>query len=326
MAVEIALLGAGRMGSLHARTLTRTHGAHLSVVIDPDPARAEALAAEVGAAWNTSLDDCAELDRCAAVLIAAPTSTHHSLTLELLRRGKHVLVEKPMAATSAQAAEMRDAAAAAGKLLAVGHVERFNPVCSELVRYVNAPLFVQSHRLSPFELRGMDGVILDLMLHDIDIVTAFDSSQVSTVTAEAVTSRSATEDLAVCTMRLESGLVCQFNVSRISQRKVRTMQVTLQDSVIDTDLLMHTMTISRDTTGMLIEGGNRRYRQHTVTEVPYMSGGEPLALELRDFIDAVTDGRPPMIDAEIGLQAILRCELVAEAAARSTEAWTGSAS
>jgi predicted dehydrogenase len=116
-------------------------------------------------------------------------------------------------------------------------------------------------------------------------------------------------------MRLASGLVCQFNVSRISQRKVRTMQVTMADSVLDADLFMRTVSISRDTTGELVDDGSKRFRQRTVTDVPWVGvGGEPLLLELQDFLQAVTHGTEVLVDGEQGVRAVELCELVALAA------------
>jgi predicted dehydrogenase len=315
---SIAIVGAGTMGSLHASVVARAHQlARVALVVDPDSLRGAALAAEAGCAHASSLEEAgSQLDAIDVAIVAAHSAAHCELTCALLERGIHVLVEKPMAVSTAQARRMQEAALASDRLLAVGHVERFNPVAFELPGLVRRPRFIQTHRLSPYDAhRVNEGVIMDLMLHDVDLVQLVDPSPVASVTAEAISTRSPTEDLAACTMRLESGLVCQFNVSRVSQRKVRTFQVTMDDGVLDADLLMRTIQVSRDTTSELVEDGTRRYRQHTVTEIPWVrTGGEPLMLQLEDVLAAIENGTEPRVTAEVGVRAVELCEQAAMAA------------
>ena len=317
MPASIAVIGAGAMGTMHARTILRSKGlATVGAIIDTDAARAQALAEECGAPWSQTLETSAALADCEVAIVAAPTAVHRDITCALLERGIHVLVEKPMAPSSADALAMIEAAQRSGAILAVGHVERFNPASAELSQLVEKPLYIQTHRLSPFEhSRQHEGVIFDLMLHDLDLMQQLDPSPVVSVTAQAMNPRSDTEDLATCTMRLESGLLCQFNVSRISQRKVRTMTITMQNGVLDADLLMRTIQVSRDTSGEVVETGTRRYRQRTVTEIPWMAtGGEPLMLQLEEFVGAVRERRSPRVTGEIGLRAVELCEQVHHAA------------
>lgn len=312
--LSFVLFGAGPMGRLHAGSLARHPRSRLELVVDPDEQRASELAAAHDCSWAPSLA-AADISRCDAAIVAVPTADHVALSTELLDRGLHVLVEKPLAPNVSDATRLVEHARASGKTVAVGHVERFNPVVGELSRLVEDPLFVQIHRLSPYDGRVRDGVILDLMLHDLDLLQLVDDSPVVSLSAEAVSTRSQTEDLATCTMRLRSGLVCQLNASRVSQRKVRTLQVTMPDGVLDADLLLRTIQIARDTSGELVEEGTRRLRQRTVTEIPWITaGGEPLLLQLDDFLDAIHDQREPLVTPEQGLRAVELCEQVLAAA------------
>ena len=320
--VDVAIVGAGNMGRNHARVLSRLPGARVAAVVDPDVGGAATeLAAEHRVRAFGTIDDL-DVDVHAAI-IATPSTEHHPIGVRLLERGIDVLVEKPMASSVREARELVETADRRGRILAIGHTERFNPVCIDLPRYVTEPIFIQARRLSALSDRTYDGVIADMMIHDIDLVLTIariDDDPIS-VTAESLCPRSQTEDLATATLRWESGLVAQLTASRVSQEKTREFEILQPDSVVRADLLRQDLTICRKTQFELVDDGDRRLRQTTVVEMPYLSQrGEPLALELEDFCEAVATRRPPLVDGASGLRALTLATRITEAAASAAGA------
>jgi len=313
VAVPVAVLGAGAMGSNHARVLSQMPWARLSAVADSDAVRAERVAAQFGCG---SARDLASLpEPVQAVVVATPTETHRDLAVEALEMGLHVLVEKPLTATIAEGEELVAAAERAGRILATGHVERFNPACLDLPRFVTDPVFIQTRRLSPFSERVKEGVVRDMMIHDIDLVLWLARSEPVRVNAYVVSPRSATEDLATATVVFASGLVAQFTATRVGQDKVRQIDVVLNESVVNVDLLRQDITIRRQATAEYPEEGARRLKESSVIEIPYLEHrGEPLFLELRDFVTAVESNGTPLVDGRAGLAALRLCDRILDAA------------
>lgn len=313
MTVSIAIVGAGFMGSNHARVLAQLPGATLSAVVDRDAARARAVANEFGCRFATRLSELdGEVD---AAIIATPTETHHDLAIEAMCRGLHVLVEKPLSNLVLDAEAMVAAADAASRLLAVGHIERYNPVCLDLPRFVSEVLFIQARRLSPHVDRVREGVVRDMMIHDVDIVLWLAGSAPDFVSAHSAVRRSDTEDLATATLVFGSGLVAQLTASRFGQDKVRQIDIFQRDSLVNVDLLRQDITIKRQASATILTSGTFRQKQASVMEIPYLEHrGEPLWLELRDFVGCVSRGEPPMVDGRAGLEALKTCERIAEAA------------
>jgi predicted dehydrogenase len=311
--VSIAVIGAGFMGTNHARVLSSLPGARLAAIVDTDAAKARAVAAEFGSVHAASIDDVdGEVD---AAVVATPTETHRSIALSALARDWHVLVEKPLALSVEEAEEIVQAADGAGRMLAVGHIERFNPASLDLPRYVTAPQFIQSRRLSPYTDRGEEGVVLDMMIHDVDLILWLARSEPVRVNADISASRSDTEDLAVATVVFRSGLVAHMTATRIGQDKVRQVDILQPESLVNVDLLRQDITIRRQATAEYLGTGARRLKEASVMEIPYLEHrGEPLWLELQDFVEAVGSGRQPLVDGDAGVAALALCQRILEAA------------
>jgi predicted dehydrogenase len=315
MTVSVAVVGAGFMGTNHARVLSALPVADLVAVVDRDPTRGRTVADEFDCEYATSMDDVTT--HVDAAIIATPTETHRSVAVQALTRGWHVLVEKPFAPTVREAEELVTAAADAGRILAVGHVERFNPACLDLARFVTEPLFIQTRRLSPFTERVKEGVVRDMMIHDVDLVLWLAHSEPIRVTADISRWRSETEDLAIATVVFESGLVAQMTATRIGQNKIRQVDVLQPDSLVNVDLLRQDITIRRQATAEYPESGARRLKEAAVTEIPYLEHrGEPLWLELQDFVEAVASGGRPLVDGRAGVAALTLCDRILQAAKR----------
>ncbi len=315
MTVSVAVIGAGFMGTNHARVLSALQGARLAAIVDPDPARGRLVAAEFGCDYAASMEDVAvQVD---AAIIATPTETHRSVGAQALARGWHILVEKPFAPSVREAEELVSAAKDARRTLAVGHIERFNPACLDLPSFVTEPLFIQTRRLSPFSERVKEGVVRDMMIHDVDLVLWLAHSEPIRVAADVSLWRSDTEDLAIATVVFESGLVAHMTATRIGQDKVRQIDILQPNSLVNVDLLRQDITIRRQATAEYPETGARRLKEASVMEIPYLEHrGEPLWLELEDFVEAVGSGGRPLVDGRAGVAALDLCERILDAAKR----------
>lgn len=314
-ATRIAIIGAGIMGANHARVARVMPGVELAAVVDPDIERAR-RAAGPSAASFTDLESLGAVD---LAIVAVPTAGHVSVATQLIDRGVNVLVEKPLASTSHEARRLAAHAEAAGVLLAVGHVERFNPAVVELARHLEQPLHVRAARIGPYSSRISDGVIHDLMIHDLDIVASLigDDAEIVSVAGHARHERSESEDFAVASVEFSNGLSATFEASRLGQEKVRLLEVTQLDSVVVADLVRQDITVRRMSRGEYLSDEGTRYRQSSVIEIPFLeTRGEPLALELLDVVDCVRMGRPPVVDAHQGVRALELAERVAASVRR----------
>lgn len=312
MIVEIAVIGTGVMGRNHARVLSTLHGAHLAAIVDADAERARSFAMEYGCTWGTDIDDVA--DKVDAVVLAVPTHLHHEIAMRAISKGLHVLVEKPIAQTVDQAREMVEAANAAGLTFAVGHIERFNPACLDLKQYVAKPQFIQMRRLSPYTPRILEGVIRDMMIHDVDLLLWLANSSVESIQAATINPKSESEDLASVNITFENGVLGQLTAARIAQRKVRTIDVVSDENLVHVDLLKQTINIFRETKVEQLPGSGA-FSQASVSELPYLSRrGEPLALELSEFVSAISEKRSPLVGGKEGLAALEVSEQILDAA------------
>jgi UDP-N-acetylglucosamine 3-dehydrogenase len=302
VALRAAVIGAGMMGRHHIRILGGMPDIDLVAVVDGDADRAAVAAAPSGA---SSFGTVAELPEIDLAVVAVPTSAHKPVALELFGRGVHVLVEKPLAPSPGDARAIADAAAAAGVLLAVGHVERFNPAVMALARLVEEPLYMQFERLSPYTPRIGDSVVFDLMVHDLDLACMLAGGAPVSVFTAGVTVFSDTLDIATALLRFESGCVANVTSSRATQDKVRRISVSERDRFILADCLRQDVQIRRETQSEFLDDAGGSYRQASVTEIPYLDRrSEPLAAELRDFIEAVRGEHAPSVDGAAGLLAV----------------------
>jgi len=313
----MAVVGAGIMGTNHARVAKLLPGVELVAVADPDLAKARAAAGTLGARAVASVGELAgELD---AAIIAVPTALHVDTALALIDDGVHVLVEKPLAANAADARKIVDAAAARGLVLAVGHIERFNAAVAELGRLLDHPIHIEASRISPYSSRIADGVIFDLMIHDIDIVCSLAGPDARAVNVSGVAraTKGQTEDVASVTVQFSTGLTAAFNTSRLGQQKIRTIEITQAESTVMADLVRQDITVHRMSHHEYLTDQGARYRQSSVIEIPFLeSRGEPLALELAHFVECIRTGASPRVDGAAGIRAIELAQWATEAVAR----------
>ncbi len=321
--VKVAVLGAGSLGKEHARIyaeLAATGTVEFTGVYDVLPDRARKVADTHRGRVFASVDEAAAASD--ALSIVTPTTTHFELAKSLLARGKHVLVEKPMTDNAAQAEELVQLAQQQGCLLQVGHVERFNPVFRYLQQVIAEPRFIEVHRLSPYPARSTDvGVVLDLMIHDLDVVLAFVQSPVVSVDAVGIPVLSASEDIANVRLRFANGCLANLTASRVSVEKVRKIRVFSggpTPSYVSLDYraqagylyrlaradeaessLLKKLLAAKDSSIVSEFGGRRIVRE----SVP-ITKEEPLKLELRSFIECVQARRAPVVSGEAAKQAL----------------------
>jgi predicted dehydrogenase len=295
-APRVGVVGVGHIGKNHARLYAELPTAQFTALYDTDRAVAAQRAAEFGVEAAASLEEFAEMVDAAS--IATPTRSHFEIGRELLARGKHLLVEKPIADNTAHATELAELAASRGLILQVGHVERFNPVLSALEKRLTNPRFIEAHRLSPYPKRSTDiGVVLDLMIHDLEIILHLVRSPVQTIDAVGVPVLSRGEDIANARLRFENGCVANITSSRISPEQMRKIRVFQEDVYLSLDYQNQSGEMYRRT-------GDSLKREDVQIERE-----EPLKRELAAFIDCATTGRAPKVS---GFQATAALELAVE--------------
>ena len=306
------------MGTNHARVSRQLRHAELVAVVDRDIERATAAAAPSGVRATTSLTDV--LPEIDIAVVAVPTKFHVETAEQLAAAGISMLMEKPLAETSSEAKRIVEVCAEHGVTLAVGHIERFNAAVNELPSLLDRPIHIEAARVSPYSSRIPDGVIFDLMIHDLDIVQwlAGPDAKPVAVSGAARVVHGTTEDLATASVTFSTGLTARFTTSRLGQQKVRSLDITQAESVISADLLRQDITIHRMTHHEYLTDEGTRYRQSSVVEIPFIEQrGEPLLRELQHFIDCTRDGTPPLVGPEDGMRAIELAELVTAAVHRS---------
>lgn len=311
--LKFAIVGAGVMGTNHVRVARSLPGVEVAFVVDPDLSRAERAAAVCGARATSDLADVLGKVDCA--IVASPSSFHEEHGMALLGHGIHILVEKPIATTPEEATRLVSAAADTGLVLQVGHIERFNPAVMELDRLAGDIVHIDTARISPYSNRVEVGVVLDLMIHDLDIVLSLVGGEPVDVFATAQQTRSGTEDLVSALVCFDNGVSAALTASRIGQNKIRTLSLTRQKDYVSVDLLRQNVTIHRVDHSEYLSDDGIRYRQTGVVELPFLENrGEPLYLELSHFAESVREGREPRVTGRDGLRALQLAMRVREAA------------
>lgn len=300
--IRVGVIGAGHLGYHHARIYRSLDGVKLVGVADSRLERRTLAAADFQTpVFETAAELIAQgLD---AVSVVTPTMTHEAVVLECLEAGLHVLVEKPIAPTVDAAERMTAAAKARGRLLQVGHIERFNGAVMALETALRRPRFIECHRLSPFPGRGVDvSVVLDLMIHDLDIVLALTKSEVTSIDAVGVSVFSTSEDIANVRLRFASGCVANLTSSRVSLEKMRKIRIFEDNAYVSTDYSAQEVLIYRKKPGAIPEGSNPM--EHISIEPLDVKKDEPLKMELAAFIECVTKGERPLVSGEEALSAL----------------------
>ena len=303
MKLRFGIAGLGSIGKNHARILAELPDCELAAVFDTNPDTAREIAEKYHARAVGTLEEFS--DAVDAATIATPTPTHFPIAEQLLRAGKHLLVEKPITETTADARKLVELAHSAGRILQVGHVERFNPVMSKLEELLTQPRFIEAHRLSPYPNRSIEiGVVLDLMIHDLEIILHLVRSPVKSIDAVGVPVLSRGEDIATVRLHFNNGCVANVTASRISPEKLRKIRVFQREGYVSLDYQNQTGEIYR-----LAQGGIHR-------EEVEIEKDEPLRRELASFVECARQGKQPKVSGFEGAAAL---ELAVEITRRIEE-------
>ena len=289
--IRAGIVGPGSIGINHARIYSELEGCELAAIYDANRANAEKAAAKYGGMVCASLEEFASQIDIASV--ATNTESHHEIGTFLLKQSKHLLIEKPIATNTAQALDLAATAAAHNCILQVGHIERFNPGLEALEQQLNNPRFLEVTRLSPYPNRSMDiGVVLDVMIHDIEILLHLVRSPVVSVDAVGIAVLSKGEDIANVRIRFENGCVANITASRISRDKVRKIRIFQEDAYLSLNYQKQSGYILR------LKGGAIKRERVKVIK------GEPLQRELTAFVTCARDGVQPRVTGREGAAAL----------------------
>ncbi|HRF47970.1 MAG TPA: Gfo/Idh/MocA family oxidoreductase [Anaerolineales bacterium] len=311
--IRVGVIGVGRMGQRHCRVFANLRHVDLVGVCDANPENGQRMAQQYGVACFAEIDRM--LERVDAVSIAAPTPLHFDLAARCLAAGKHVLVEKPITETVAQAEQLTALAEASGLVCMVGHIERFNAAYIELKNVLETmtPLAINFRRLSAFAGSNVDvDVVLDLMIHDLNLVLDLTGAAPTRISAQGLNVLSNTIDHAVVNFRFETGPLISVTASRVTEHKVRSIEVTAREAYLDCDLLNKSICVCRETIGEYLNQNQRgvKYRQESVVERIQVPIVEPMFLELQHFVECVIERKPPLVSARDGLQALALADQV----------------
>jgi len=300
--LKVAVIGAGAFGRNHVRVLSRLAGVRLVAIVDPALEKAQELAAEHGAHAFATLDSVPTLD---AAIVATPTGSHEEVVTQLLNSGIDVLVEKPIASTSAAGERMARLADERGRILQVGHLERFNPAVIALEKALTVPLFFEIHRLSLFTPRSLDvDVVLDLMIHDLDLVLSLTQAIPEEIRAAGISVLSNKVDIANVRLSFASGCIANLTASRVSVEQVRKLRLFQPGEYISLDY--HRQDATRFSVGPADGGPLPKigFEQLKVDKA------EPLESELLSFCDALRQRSRPRVDAWQGARALRLAEAI----------------
>ena len=294
--LRAGVIGVGHLGQHHARLYASLPGAQLIGVTDQSVERAQTIADRHKARVFRTVDEL--LPHVDVVSVAVPTSGHYAVAKACLQAGKHVLIEKPIAVLPTEAQELVQLAKQRSCCIQVGHSERFNPVMALMRPYIGKPVFVECHRLSSFSERGTDvDVVLDLMIHDLDLVLSLNPGPVEEVRAAGVAVLSSSIDIANARIQFRSGCVANLTSSRVSTNKMRRLRLFQRDNYVSIDF--------QTRQGMICRCNTKSGERSTI-EVEQFQGGdeEPLKLQIVSFLQAVGTGTTPVVSGEDGAAAV----------------------
>ena len=313
--VKVGVIGIGNMGWHHARVLSLLRDADLIGVADPDPERGHMATEQFGCRWFADYRQM--LSEVEAVCIAVPTLLHHPVGLACLQAGLHVLIEKPIAASQDEATALINAAHQAHRLLQVGHIERFNPAFRELIKVVanEEVVVLEGRRHSPHSDRANDvSVVLDLMIHDIDLVLELAQAPVVRLAAAGGRSAEGPIDYVNATLGFENGVVASLTASKMSHRKIRSLSAHCRSSLVETDFLNHTLHIHRRAHEWVsADHGELLYRNDGFIEEVSTTSIEPLYAELEHFLQCVRGRETPAVDGLQASRALKLADLIEQA-------------
>ena len=309
--LRIGIAGAGHFGRFHALKVAASRRSRLVGMFDPDMARATPLRRQAPGAPAQPLQ--ALLAACDAVIVAAPAEYHHSLASQALQAGRHVLIEKPIASTLQQADELASLAAAAGRVLQVGHLLRYSAEHKAISSRMKRPLYIECARIAPFKPRGTDvSVILDLMIHDLDLVLSLVDSPIASVDAVGAAVSSEHEDIANARVRFQNGCVATITASRISLKTERRMRLFSQEGYLSANFVDRKLVMIGRERGLPLPGtGGFRREELGWTD------HDSMAAEHEAFVASCLDGAPVLVDATAGRRALEAALAVTDSMAES---------
>ncbi len=296
--LRTAVIGTGYLGRFHAQKYAALPDCELVAVVDTRPERAQAVAAELGCQAMTGYRDL--VGQVDAVSIVVPTQLHHAVAREMLDQGVHVLVEKPITVTEAEADALIELARRRKLQLQVGHLERFNPAVQGLVSMVGTPMFIESHRLAPYNPRGADvSVVLDLMIHDIDIILNLVGQPLARIDANGVPVISSDIDIANARLQFANGCVANVTASRVSLKQERKMRLFQRSGYIALDFQNRTLDVRRTA-----QSANEGDIPEIHSEQVAFESGDAIMSEIQAFLTSIRDGTRPIVSGEDGRQAL----------------------
>jgi predicted dehydrogenase len=316
--IKVGVIGVGNMGQHHSRILSLLKDVEFVGVADVNVEKGLETASKYRVRFFENYLDL--LPRVDAVCLAVPTRLHHRVGMDCLQAGVHTLIEKPIAASISEAESLVNAAADHDCILQVGHIERFNPAFQELSKVLKTEeiLAIESHRMSPYSQRANDvSVVLDLMIHDIDLILELVAAPVVKLTASG--SRAATDsgylDYVTATLGFSNGVVANLTASKVTHRKIRRLAAHCKNSLTEADFLNNEILIHRQTTANYsTDYGQVLYRQDGLIEKVYTSNIEPLHAELEHFVHCVRGGNQPSVGGEQALKALRLASLIEQIA------------
>ncbi len=296
--VKVGVIGVGHLGFHHARVYTELLNTDVVGIMDTNPERAAAVGELLRVPFYSDVEAFYRHARPDAVSVVVPTVQHFESAKRALSAGIHVLIEKPVTSTVEEAVVLLQLAAAQNLVLQVGHIERFNSAVQHVRNIIKEPLFLQSRRIGPFSSRISDvGVVLDLMIHDIDIILSLVHSEISAISAMGRSVRSSLEDIATAQIAFENGTLAQILVSRVSERRLRQLEIMEPERFVTVNYETQDVSIHRcvqEKECGLVE----------VIEHPVFPKREPLKLELQHFVTCVREGKQPLVGIMDGKRAL----------------------
>lgn len=321
--IRVGVVGVGNMGQHHTRVLSLLKDVELVGISDINVERGLDTASKYRVRFFEDYRDL--LGHVDAVCVAVPTRLHYEVGMACLRAGVHILIEKPIAASIVEAESLVNIAAETGRILQVGHIERFNPAFQELSKVLanEELLALEAHRMSPYSSRASDvSVVLDLMIHDIDLLLELVGASVTRLTASGShAADSGYLDYVTATLGFSNGIVATLTASKVTHRKIRTIAAHCKNSLTEADFLNNEILIHRQTTAdCLTDYGQVLYRQDGLIEKVYTSNIEPLHAELEHFVHCVRGGDQPSVGGEQALRALRLASLI-EQMALDSQVW-----
>ena len=302
--LKVAVIGVGHMGRHHARLYSEMPNVELVAVVDTNELVARDTAKKLNTNYYTNYSDI--IGKINAANVAVPTSMHYPIAQHLLEEGIHLLVEKPVTNNLLEAEHLISIADAKSLIFQIGHTERFNPAVLELDTLINKPIFIEAHRMGHPTTRNLDiGVVLELMIHDINIILSIVNSTIVQINAVGLSVYSQHEDIAQAQLLFENGCIASISASRVSAEKIRSLEITQDDAFLHLDYIDQNIILRKQVSSRYVFDQPRAmYQREFMVQQPLISKDEPLRLELQHFIECVRTGAAPLVSGRDGKDAL----------------------